>query len=122
MKRILNLIILLTFSLSFSQTPTTFFNIKSVNGFPSKGTLLANPKLKLKLDINSKKVILSRKVILGDDLEDQYTLYFKDEILDYKIIFYNNSVKVYKSVNNEYKLIYDIETYETNTYFNKKDS
>lgn len=113
MKRILNLLILLTFSLSFSQTPTTFFNIKSVNGFPSKGTFLANPESKIKLKIGSEKIV-SREISLGDNLDDHYNLYFTDKNFKYKAVFFANRIKIYKSVNDEYKLIYDIETYETN--------
>lgn len=105
---------LLVFNLSFSQEkPTTFFNIKSVNGVPAKGTFLANPESKIKLKIGSEKIV-SREISLGDNLEDQYTLYFTDKTSEYKAVFFANQIRIYKSINGEYKLIYDIETYETN--------
>lgn len=105
---------LLLFSLSFSQEkPTTFFNIKSVNGVPAKGTFLANPESKIKLKIGSEKIV-SKQISLGDNLDDRYTLYFTDKNFEYKAVFFANQIKIYKSINGEYKLIYDIETYETN--------
>lgn len=105
---------LLVFSLSFSQTkPTTFFNIKRVNGVPAKGTFLANPESKIKLKIGSEKIV-SREISLGDNLDDHYNLYFIDKKFEYKAVFFTNQIKIYKYVNGEYKLIYDIETYETN--------
>jgi hypothetical protein len=109
----------LVFSVSFSQErPTTFFNVRCVNGSTTKGTVLANPESKIKIKLGSDK-ITSRKISLGDNLEDQYTLYFSDRRFDYKAVFYKNSIKIYKSINSEYKLIYDIETYEDNSYFIK---
>lgn len=109
----------LVFNFSFSQEKiTTFFSIKSVNGVPAKGTLLANPEYKIKLKIGSEKIV-SREVYLGDNLEDQYTLYFTDKISEYKAVFFANQIKIYKSIIGEYNLIYDIETYETNLCFVK---
>jgi len=105
---------LFVFSLSFSQTkPTTFFNIKSVNSIPTKGTFLANPESKIKLTFNYEKIV-SKQISLGDNLDDRYTLYFIDKKFNYKAVFFANQIKIYKLVYSKYKLIYDIETYETN--------
>ena len=105
---------LLVFNLSFSQEkPTIFFSIKSVNGVPAKIKFLANPESKIKLKIGSEKIV-SKQISLGDNLDDRYTLYFVDKSFEYKAVFFANKIKIYKSINGEYKLIYDIETYETN--------
>ena len=117
MKLFISIFFYLFINILFSQKPSDFFNIKSVNETPVNGTFLANPESRVKLIINNKKIIDCKNISLGDNLSDRYTLYFKSKRDEFKAVFFANIIKIYKNIYNKYKLIYEIETYETNSFF-----